>query len=117
MGRSVNEAKITTRNARSKLTPRKAPYWRSIDRGAHIGYAKGKNGGSWIARYNPVHSSYVTKTVGKADDRMPADGQNYLDYSQALQQVRAGLKNGAPIMAKMLKPISSIWCVCISTAC
>ena len=51
MGRQVNAAPITTTNAREKLPAGKAPHWRAIDRGAHIGYRKGVDGGTWVARH------------------------------------------------------------------
>lgn len=89
MGRHVNEAVITTRNARSKLPPRKAPYWRAIDRGAHLGYRKGADGGTWIVRWRKPNRSYVTKALGSADDALEADGTAILDYSQALDGARA----------------------------
>ena len=88
MGRQVNEAKITTRNARSKLKTRKAPHWRAIDRGAHLGYRKGVNGGTWVARYKQTNGAYVTKALAAADDALEANGVRILDYSQALQKAR-----------------------------
>lgn len=51
MGPQVNAAPITTTNAREKLPAGKAPHWRAIDRGAHIGYRKGGDGGTWVARH------------------------------------------------------------------
>ncbi|MBL26622.1 MAG: integrase [Rhodospirillaceae bacterium] len=83
MGRTVNEAKITTPNARSKIPLGKTVHWRAIDRGAHIGYRKGKDGGSWIARFRHPDRTYVTKALGKADDELEADGEHVLTYSQA----------------------------------
>ena len=88
MGRQVNEAKITTRNARSRLPARKAPHWRAIDRGAHIGYRKGANGGTWVARHKRYGGGYATKALGAADDALEANGADVLSYSQALEKVR-----------------------------
>ena len=76
MGRIVNEAKITTRNARSKLAQSKVPHWRAIDRGAHLGYRKGVNGGTWIVRWRKPDRSYGTQAIGKADDTLAADGED-----------------------------------------
>ena len=88
MGRQVNEAPITTKNARARLPARKAPHWRAIDRGAHVGYRKGANGGTWIVRYRRPDRTYVTKAIGAADDALEPDGETVLDYSQALAAAR-----------------------------
>ena len=93
MGRIVNEAKITTRNARSKLAQSKVPHWRAIDRGAHLGYRKGVNGGTWIVRWRKPDRSYGTQAIGKADDTLAADGEEVLDYSQALVGARQRIED------------------------
>ncbi len=89
MGRAVKEAKITTRAARATLRASKVPYWRLIDIGRHIGYRKGANGGTWIARYRKLEGAYVSKAIGTADDAVDADGATILTYSQALDTARA----------------------------
>ncbi len=85
MGRSVKEAPITTRTSRARLKVAKAPYWRALDHGVHLGYRKNKNGGVWIARHRREDGTYATSVIGKADDndKLPADGRTILDYSQA----------------------------------
>lgn len=88
MGRQVNEATITTKNARSKLSVRKAPHWRAIDRGAHLGYRKGADGGTWVVRHRRPDGDYVTKAIGAADDALGANGTTILSYSQALATAR-----------------------------
>lgn len=88
MGRNVNDAKITTRAGRAKLEVAKTPHWRALDQGAHLGYRKGRNGGSWIVRHRRRDGRYITGKIGKADDELPADGQIVLDYSQAVTKTR-----------------------------
>ena len=88
MGRTVNEARITTRNARAKLQASKTPYWRAIDRGLHLGYRKGKDGGTWVGRLKRSDGKYVTCKLGTADDVVEADGTGVLTYSQAQDAVR-----------------------------
>ena len=88
MGRIVNEARITTLNARSKQSVSKTVRWRAIDRGAHLGYRKGINGGSWVARFRRPNGTYTTKAIGKADDSLPADGGLVLDYYQAVNAAK-----------------------------
>jgi len=88
MGRAVKEAHITTRNARGKLPVSKAAHWRAIDRGTHLGYRKGKNGGTWIVRLRKDDRTYVTHAIGAADDRSEADDEVVLDFSQALAKAQ-----------------------------
>ena len=97
MGRAVKDARTTTKNARKNLDDRKAPFWRALGEGVHLGYHKGTSGGTWIARYRllkPKKSAkgsvafYITKTIGIADDgKIVADGQRALDYGQAQNAV------------------------------
>ncbi len=83
MGRAVSQAQITTRNARSKLPMSKTVRWRAVDRGAHLGYRKGIDGGTWVARFRRPDGTYTTEAIGKADDVLPADGGIVLDFYQA----------------------------------
>ena len=88
MGRAVNQAHIVTRNARSKLPISKTVRWRVIDRGAHLGYRKGIDGGTWVARFRRPDGTYTTKAIGKADDALPADGGVVLDFYQATTEAK-----------------------------
>ena len=95
MGRAVNDAAITTRNARSKLPVSKSIHWRAIDRGMHLGYRKGKNGGTWIVRFRKENRTYITHAIGAADDRSESDGGDVLDFSQALVKAQKWCCNHA----------------------
>lgn len=86
MGRSVREARLHERSTRDRLKPRHHPYWRTISRGRHLGYYKGKHGGSWIARCrSPKDGRYLTKALGNADDSFHPDGVEILSWKEALQ--------------------------------
>ena len=89
MGQRVRDSAITTVNARKKLAVSKVVNWRAMDHGAHIGYRKGMNGGTWVARYRKPGGTYITKALGTADDNLSADGRKVLDYSQAIKAARA----------------------------
>lgn len=89
MGRSVVEAPITTRNARSKLAVGKATHWRAIDRGLHLGYRKGRDGGTWVGRRRACAGGYEESWLGQADDALDADGRSVLTHSQALKRAQA----------------------------
>ncbi len=51
MTRSKSSGDLGTRTDRAKLASRKEPYWLVLEKGRALGYAKGANGGTWIARY------------------------------------------------------------------
>ena len=85
MPRRVTEVRIQERAARLRLKARKHPYWRSISEGRHIGYYRGKRGGSWIARCRMSGTTeYVTKPLGNSDDELQSDGAAILNWKEAL---------------------------------
>jgi integrase len=89
MARTIRDAALETRTARSRLKARGKPYWRSIDPGLHLGYRKGKTGGRWVARFYLGDEQYRVETLdGIADDAQDADGGNVLSYLQAQQKAR-----------------------------
>ncbi|WP_417309856.1 tyrosine-type recombinase/integrase [Devosia sp.] len=82
MAKTLNEAAITTRNAREKLPA--GVHWRGIDPEVHLGYRKGKRGGVWIVRWrNGV--GYKQAKVGTADDSLSA---GTLDFQAAIKRAR-----------------------------
>jgi len=88
MARTVREANLETRTARSRLPQTRKPYWRKIDQGCHVGYYKGKRSGSWVARYFLGDGRYAEATLGLADDIQDADGVGALSFSQAQANAR-----------------------------
>lgn len=92
MARTVKDARIDTRAARERLAAKEEPYWRLISEGAHLGYAKGKRGGRWVARFRaPGHvtKGYIKTALGEADDSSDADGERFFDFKQAQEAARA----------------------------
>lgn len=83
MAKTLREAQITTRNARSKL-PSGIIHWKGIDPDVHIGYRRGKRGGGWLVRWrNGV--GYRQKPLGTADDEL---GEGTLDYNAAVRAAK-----------------------------
>jgi integrase len=90
MARTVTEARLQDRSARARLKTRHQPYWRSISQGRHLGYYKGRRGGSWIARcFSSRDRAYLSKVLGTADDRFQSDGVNILNWKEALKNALA----------------------------
>jgi integrase len=93
MPRSVRDSKLDTRSARFKLGGRRAPYWRAISQGLHIGYRKpfGANSGAgkWLIRRHLGKNSghYKIEVIATADDFADADGKTVLNFSQAQRHI------------------------------
>ncbi len=74
MARTVRNAKLDTRSARSKLTERREPYWVVISKGCALGYRKGVKGGTWVAKYHDDTGKRCIYALGAADDAIDVDG-------------------------------------------
>lgn len=94
MPRTAADIRLQDRAARARLKPRHHPYWRAISDGRHLGYYRGKQSGSWIARCrSPDARDYVTQPLGTADDLVSADGEGILDWKQALDAAIGWFQN------------------------
>ncbi len=83
MARTVRDAKLESRTARSALKPAGKPYFRAIDEGLHLGYRKGLHGGKWVMRRYVGERTYKVEPIGTADDTIDADGTEVLTFAQA----------------------------------
>ncbi len=90
MARTVRNAKIDTRSARAKHAKRREPYWTVITQGCAVGYRKGKNSGSWIARWRAPDGKQHYHAIGPADDvaDRSESGTDVLPYKEAQEQAR-----------------------------
>ena len=71
---------ITTANKRSKLKPRKEPYWAALGDGVSLGYYRRKiGGGSWIVRRREKGAGYKFESIGDADDKGMNIGKSYVE--------------------------------------
>jgi integrase len=100
MARTVRDAKLETREARNRLTPRPKPHWRTLRPGQlHMGYCRRRKGapGYWTVRsYLGVvavprgKSPYKIEMLpGVADDFEDANGTTVLSYAQAQDKALA----------------------------
>lgn len=106
MARTVRDAKIESREARRKLPANSDKLWRGISQGAHIGYYKGRQAGTWYARCR-LKGRYVKRTLGRADDNQDADGITVLNFAQAQDKAREWFKL-AEQQALGLTPVKDI---------
>ena len=86
MSKTLAEAQLTTKNARAKLD--RGIHWRGIDPDVHLGYRKGARGGRWVVRWYRGDGEYQQLTLAAADDALPANGAETLDYGQAVLKAR-----------------------------
>jgi integrase len=113
MARRTPDAKLETREARSRLTGRAKPYYRLIEPGLHIGYRRlrGRNArpavaGTWVARHYVGGQSYVVEKIGIADDFSDADGTAVLSFAQAHDKARAHMVRRAKSAAGIAGPLT-----------
>ena len=96
MARRTPDARLESRESRSRLASRGKPHYRLLEPGLHIGYRrlKGRKGrpavaGTWVARHYVGGRSYVVEKIGTADDFSDADGIAILDFAQAQDKARS----------------------------
>ncbi|MGC5779827.1 tyrosine-type recombinase/integrase [Methylobacterium sp. NFXW15] len=92
MAKRVRDTVLDSPTARSKLKVQAKPYFRAIDRGLHLGYRKGKTGGTWVARRYLGEERYAVEALGRADDRQAANGSTVLTFQQAQDRARGRIK-------------------------
>ncbi len=85
MAQTLAEAKIITREQRRRLPSSSKPYWRGIDQGIHLGYRKGKRGGTWLVRRYLGNQEYRCDPIGAADDELRA---GTLDFHAAVKRAK-----------------------------
>jgi integrase len=107
MARKVKDKELDTREARGKLKPRGKPYWRTIERGLHLGYRRlsGK-AGTWWARHYIGDQQYEAEALGNADDLSDADGVAILSYWQAQDKARERMVKRAHSAAGKTGPLT-----------
>ena len=89
MARTVKDANLEFRTARSRLKPRGKPYYRTLESGCHLGYRRSSTGsGKWVCRHYIGDQTYRVESLGVADDFSDADGVKVLDYKQAQTKAR-----------------------------
>ncbi len=89
MARTVRNAKIDSRSARVKLLQRREPYWTVLSAGCAIGYRRGANGGTWVARLRDDKGKQHYEALGAADDARDPDGRTVFSFAQAQELARA----------------------------
>ncbi len=79
---------LGTRTDRLVLKARNAPYWLVMEKGRALGFRKGANGGTWVARFHDPSAPRLFKPLGAADDVSDADGVMVLTCAQSQEKAR-----------------------------
>lgn len=107
MARTVRDANLETRTARSRLKARGKPYYRVLEPGLHLGYRKPLSGtGKWVARHYIGDQKYEVETLPSADDYSDADGVEILSYQQAQVLARSRMVKRAHAAAGKTGPLT-----------
>lgn len=107
MARTVRDANLETRTARSRLKARGKPYYRVLESGLHLGYRKPLSGtGKWVARHYIGDQKYEVETLPAADDFSDADGVEILSYQQAQALARSRMVKRAHSAAGITGPLT-----------
>lgn len=93
MARKIKDQRLGSREGRSKLEARNAPYWTHITGDLFVGYRKGLRVGSWLVRWFDKADGRVQEKLGTADDIADADGKSILTFDQAQETARQWLQN------------------------
>jgi hypothetical protein len=105
--RRILDTTLDSKEARRKLKARGKPYYRTIERGLHLGYRRLRNGaGTWVARHYVGEQDYEVEKIGIADDISDADGIGILDYWQAVAKARERMTARAHTAAGKTGPLT-----------
>jgi hypothetical protein len=117
MPRTLRDAALETRAARSRLKARGKPYYRALETGLHLGYRRPQTGsGKWLARHYIGDQAYELETLAIADDFSDADGVAVLSYRQAQAKARERMVARAHHAAGKRMPSKAISTFSIPTA-
>lgn len=94
--------KINSRTARNRLAARSAPYWLGLPGGWAIGFRKrDATDLKWLCRVPIGNKKYEWHVIGKTDDDEPSDGEQFLNFEQAVEAGRTWVAARAERVAKV----------------
>lgn len=107
MARTVRDASLESRTARSRLKARGKPYYRVLEAGLHLGYRRPlKGSGKWVARHYVGDQKYEVETLAEADDFSDPDGVKILSFQQAQTLARSRMVKRAHTAAGKTGPLT-----------
>lgn len=107
MSKTVRDAALETRTARSRLDSSAKPYYRALEPGLHLGYRKpAKGAGKWVVRHYLGEGAYEVETIAVADDFSDADGVAIVSFRQAQELARERMVKRAHAAAGKTGPLT-----------
>ena len=117
MARRTPDARLESRESRTRLASRGKPHYRLLEPGLHIGYRrlKGRKGrpavaGTWVARHYIGGRSYVVEKIGVADDFSDPDGTIILSFAHAQDKARTRMVRRAQSANGAAYPLTGTSC-------
>lgn len=101
MGKTLEEAPLTTATARAKLAD--GIHWRRLDADSHIGFRRSARGGRWLVRWR-VGKGYRQAPLGAANDDndRPTPGRlTFTEADRAAQEVLKRERSKGDMAAKV----------------
>jgi hypothetical protein len=98
--RTIRDAKLDTREARTRLKVQGKPHWRLLEPGLHLGYRRlHQKPGTWCVRRYVGEQTYTVEAISGvvADDYADADGRTVLSFAQAQKRALASKPKAGPI--------------------
>ena len=106
MARRIKDAALDSRAAREKLKPRGEPYYRSVEKGVHLGYRRRSgSAGTWLVR-KFTGTAYQADRLAIADDLSDPDGIAILDFWQAVDLVRKRMAEQGQAVIESVKRLT-----------
>jgi len=82
--RTIHARKIETPSARARLKPAAKPYrGAKLDKNVTLACKRDNAGSDFVGLYYIGDGKYIQRSLGRADDSMPANGETVLNYYQA----------------------------------
>jgi len=91
-----NESDLQTLERRTRLAPRRKPYWEIVAPGRHIGYYRGARSATWHARKFVGEGRYEEMRLGPCNDTSAMSVVGTLTYKEALAAADAWFGGPAP---------------------
>jgi integrase len=108
MARRLRDSTLDSREARRKLKPRGEPYYRSVEKGIHLGYRRRDGAaGTWLIRHFNG-TAYNADRLASADDLSDADGIAVLSYWQAVDAVRKRMAEQGRAITESVRRLSVV---------
>lgn len=100
MARKQRSVRLQTKEARRLLPVAHAPYWHEVRPLLHIGFRKGRRGGTWLLRENIGGKQYKRRVGIAEDEGIDSDHKTILSFEDVLKIATADDRPTADLMPR-----------------